>query len=463
MFFAAHPNARSRWWLVGIAAVAFAAVAAASLVTLANDDGDGDGAGPGVFPYADSGPASLPGSTSTHIPGDAGTQNRVGVSAPTRRVLRGVLREQQDALSHQDRAGYVSAWVTDRARSRERAQSTYANITALGLSDLRLRLVSGRVAQVVRPLGRRTAPSSWSASVRFESALHRRGGVHEVEVSYTFATTDAGTRIQSIRAGAVGREPIWLQGRLRVIRTPEATVAGHDGDTVAMLSRQLTKVRRDVHAVTGPMRAQLVLFAPHNVGQWERALDVGPGDYDGLAALTTTLGSPTDADPPIMIALNPDIEPHLVNLGVQVLLAHELTHALTGAVTIDTPAWVVEGFAEYVAFEAVPLPARLSAGVALREVRRNGMPRQLPTDGDFASDTSREVAYAQSWALCRVIARQYGEQALVAWYRAMLRAPDRLDENLRSQLGTTQEQLIQRWTDELRRLLSAHQSGQAQR
>ncbi|MBA2445500.1 MAG: hypothetical protein H0V49_09235 [Nocardioidaceae bacterium] len=459
MFSAAPASARSRWWLVGIAAAA--AVVAAGLVTVAN--GDADGGGLGVFRYAGSGPVSVPEPTPTLGDAANGPQERVGVSAPTRSVLRGVLRDQQEALSHEDRAAYVSTWVTNRRRSREQAQSTYANITALGLSALRLQLVRGAVHEVVPRLGRRAGPSSWTASVRFESALYRHGDARDVDVSYTFTRLGAETRIQSIRAGAVGREPIWLQGRLRVIRTPEATVVGHDDDTVIALSRQLAKVRRDVHAVTGPMKAELLLFAPRNVGQWERALDVGPGDYDGLAAVTTTLDGPTDAGPPVLIAMNPETGAHLVDLGVQVLLAHELTHALTGAVTVDTPAWIVEGFAEYVAFEAVPVPVRLSAGFALREVRRNGLPHQLPTDVDFARAKSRDVAYAQSWVLSRVIARQHGERALVVWYEAMIREPDRLDENLHSLLGITESQLIRRWIDELRRLSSARRSGPAQR
>ncbi len=395
-------------------------------------------------------PSSEPGST----PGDASRHRSSGVSGRDRRALRDVLRDQQEALARGDRAAYVATWLHDRSGSRQQAEATYANITALGLTDVQLRLLPGGVDAVAPTPSGSTQSRAWTASVRLLSSLDRGSSRQRYDLTYTFADDGAETRIQSIEVAAVGREPTWLQGRLTVIRTPRVMVVGHDKHTVASLSRQLTKARRDVRAVIGSWPRRLLLVAPRNLRQWERGLGIWPGQYDDVAAVTTTVDGAIGSEAPVMIVLNPGILPRLHDLGVSLVLAHEIVHAATGAVTVDTAAWIVEGFAEYVAFKAVPLPVRFSAGSALREVRHHGLPDQLPTDVDFATPQTQIVAYAQSWVLCRTIAHQYGERALVDFYEAMLRKPNRLGASLRSVLGTTEHRLTQRWSVELQRLSS---------
>jgi hypothetical protein len=92
-------------------------------------------------------------------------------------------------------------------------------------------------------------------------------------------------------------------------------------------------------------------------------------------------------------------------------LTHEFTHAATGAVTTDdTPMWLVEGFAEYVAYK--------SEDVSGSFVKRalDGYPTgSAPPSGDFYRDARN---YVLGWLACRMIGQRYGEAKLVALYEA---------------------------------------------
>lgn len=104
--------------------------------------------------------------------------------------------------------------------------------------------------------------------------------------------------------------------------------------------------------------------------------------------------------------------------AAKTLLAHELTHAAmnaTGQSTGRPPLWLVEGFAEYVALrdaegDLVATLAGITGGAA---AAAGG----LPSDERFRSATASD-AYVLGWLACRMIAERYGEDRLLALYRA---------------------------------------------
>ncbi|GAA1800649.1 hypothetical protein HC028_08830 [Planosporangium flavigriseum] len=92
-------------------------------------------------------------------------------------------------------------------------------------------------------------------------------------------------------------------------------------------------------------------------------------------------------------------------------LTHEFAHAAMGSVTTDeTPLWLVEGFAEYVAYEPEQVPSSF--------VRRSleGFPAgSTPPSANFYGDPRN---YVLGWLACRMIVEKYGEARLLALYEA---------------------------------------------
>ncbi|WP_432982194.1 hypothetical protein [Dactylosporangium sp. CA-233914] len=120
-------------------------------------------------------------------------------------------------------------------------------------------------------------------------------------------------------------------------------------------------------------------------------------------------------------------------------LTHEFTHAAMGPVTGPyTPRWVVEGFAEYVAYKDGKFNA---AGIrqALGDIKID----KFPTDKEFYDEPRN---YVSGWLACRMIAETYGQAKLVAFYEAFQRLSE-VESVAREVLGVGRDQLEQQWRD----------------
>jgi hypothetical protein len=92
-------------------------------------------------------------------------------------------------------------------------------------------------------------------------------------------------------------------------------------------------------------------------------------------------------------------------------LTHEFTHAAMGPETTEwTPLWLVEGFAEYVAYK----PEAVSNLFAKRALATYAT-SLTPPGTDFYDDGRK---YVLGWLACRMIAQKYGEAKLIALYEA---------------------------------------------
>ena len=121
-------------------------------------------------------------------------------------------------------------------------------------------------------------------------------------------------------------------------------------------------------------------------------------------------------------------------------LTHEFTHAAMGPVTSgSTPRWLVEGFAEYSAYNGTKVdPAWVNK--ALGDL---SLSDGLPTDAEFYQEPRNYVA---AWLACRMIAEKYGQPALIALYEAFQKSPD-VDAAVRATLGTDRATLESQWRD----------------
>jgi hypothetical protein len=120
-------------------------------------------------------------------------------------------------------------------------------------------------------------------------------------------------------------------------------------------------------------------------------------------------------------------------------LTHEFTHAAMGPVTgAYTPRWVVEGFAEYVAYK----DGRFDAA-GIRQALGDLAIGAFPDDKQFYEEPRN---YVSGWLACRMIAERYGQDKLIAFYEGFLRMSE-VDSVSREVLGVSRAQLEQQWKD----------------
>jgi hypothetical protein len=132
------------------------------------------------------------------------------------------------------------------------------------------------------------------------------------------------------------------------------------------------------------------------------------------------------------------------------VLTHEVTHVATrGASGPAAPAWLVEGFADYIGYRGVRVPYSLSASELRDAIRRGDAPRSLPADADFDGANPRLAeVYEQAWLAVRLLADQHGQDGLVQLYRSVGRpaAPSSsLDDALQSLWGTDLATFTSQW------------------
>jgi hypothetical protein len=231
----------------------------------------------------------------------------------------------------------------------------------------------------------------------------------------------------------------WDFGPLIARAGPHTLVLAHpahaaDEATFAGLVEQSVPV---VNRVWGTgWNDHVAVLIPDTAAEFDAVSGAGAtGDQTAIAAVAVADAVRTDLPGPggggtvlgARIVLNPANLSRLDPAGRRLVVQHELTHIATRADTVDQmPTWLIEGFADYVgnlgSSQSVPLAARELAG----EVRRGAVPAALPTDAEFAG-TDRRLAqvYEEAWLACRLIARRYGQPALVRLYRQVADAARR--------------------------------------
>ncbi|MGI5354780.1 hypothetical protein ACQI4E_05600 [Streptomyces sp. CA-252508] len=252
---------------------------------------------------------------------------------------------------------------------------------------------------------------------------------------------------------------LWEQGAVDVVRGKHSLVLGV-GQDAARLRSVAAAADRAVPAVSdawpgGLWTRRVVVLVPGSLTAMGALLGEPAAGYRGIAAVTTgRVGGGPDG-PADRVIVNPEAYAELGAYGQRFVLAHETTHVATRAHTSkDTPLWLSEGFADWVAHRGT---SRDPAGVApeLRDaVRAGDVPAALPTDGDFsfASDADALArAYAGGWLACDLIAGRWGEARLRDFYRAAgARGAERA---LGEVLATTPEDFTAQWRDHLRERL----------
>ncbi|MFE9247607.1 hypothetical protein [Streptomyces sp. NPDC007088] len=378
----------------------------------------------------------------------AGRQHRAeqAVRALLDRRARAVLdRDEQDWLATADpRAGAV--------RGREHA--AFDRLDDLPFSSWSYRLLSLK-------------RTGHTASARAELSYRLRGyDAAPVTVDRALSLGLRGKRwyVASERPAPKSPPQLWEQGEVNVVDGRSSVVLGVGQsrerlrEFAALADRAVPAVRR---AWTGDWPGRLVVVVPRSLDAMAALLGASPGDYRGIAAVTTGELGGLARVPADRVTVNPAAFGELGSFGKQFVLTHEAAHVATRSSTSSaTPLWLSEGFADWTGYRGTGrTPAEVAPELA-KAVRAGQGPRALPGDGafGFATDPDRLArAYESGWLACRMIAEQWGEASLRDFYRAVGVHDGRsgaVDAALREVLGLDTARFTKRWRAYLREQLA---------
>ena len=268
----------------------------------------------------------------------------------------------------------------------------------------------------------------------------------------TFLPVGASIEIAGAADGPADRQaqPIWLLQPVAVEQQGRTTVLADPRTPLAQWARRGTAaaaaVERRLSASLDPRWAgDLVLEVPGSGQLFEQVLGVTPGSYAGIAAVAWPEG-PDPATAAIRVVVNPEVSDQLDSQGLAVLLVHEAVHVATRSAASPAPTWLVEGLADFVAYQAHPQTAKAAAAALLQQVSERGGPKALPADADFtptAIDLSS--SYAQSWLACRFLAQTYSPARLDRFYREVS-SGTAVEQASRSVFGLSLAELTTRWS-----------------
>jgi uncharacterized protein YukE len=334
-------------------------------------------------------------------------------------------------------AEQLLGWVHDNAES-------------LRLDDLSMRYVDEGA-----PLGAgdqaRFGQDAWRGTVQLSyryEGLDRADA--QVETSAVFVPTSQGARIAGF-GGGDARVPLWLVDRLTVVRTPH-TLLAVAGDSAGRYPALVQRARSQVRRVLPSWDGSLLVEVPGSRAQLDAAVQADPGQYDNIAAVTTSADGSLAPGAPVRVFVNPSVFDKLKTRGAQVVMSHEATHVATGATFVSMPTWLLEGFADFVALDSAGVPVDVAAGQILRRIRKDGLPKALPTAADLDPTASGLGAtYEEAWLACRFLAAEFGAGRLVRFYREVSDGTE-APAAFRGVLGVTEREFVQRWRADLARL-----------
>lgn len=379
---------------------------------------------------------------------------------PRERGVRDLLDRRARAVLERDEAAFTAD--LDPAADegfRQRQRDLFRNLAAVPLDEWSYRLEGATdLAGVRLP----AADESWAPGVRLAYRLRGVDAAPSAQpMAYLFTRRgdrwylNSDTALEPV-GGRTWRGP-WDFGPCHVLTGPGGLVLSHPGGE-PLAARVLAELGAAVAAVTevwGPGWArQVAVLIPGDVRELQAL--VGPGFADGSVA-GVAVADPVDPATRTArgqrVVLHPTGAGVLSPLSLRVLLRHEITHVATRGDTADgSPLWLLEGFADYVAFRGSGLPPA-GAAPALAAAVRAAPPTALPADARFRG-ADAELAYQESWSLNLYLASRLGEPGLVAAYRRIAREgrptePAR-DALVREATGVEVAELVRGWQGFLR-------------
>ncbi|MEU3981900.1 hypothetical protein AB0F77_17655 [Streptomyces sp. NPDC026672] len=360
---------------------------------------------------------------------------------PARAEVQHVLDVRSAALLRHDPAAYGTTGTRD----------TYDRLRAVPLESWSYRLTA---------LRRDGASATADARLSYRVRGYDRAPVTTARRLTLRTTADGHWYVTADRpAGGTG-EQLWDQGTVSAVRGTYGLVLGVGQSTSALRAYERL-ADRAVPAVSGAWGTdwarRVVVLVPRSLDGMAGLLGSHASSYRGIAAVTTGEVGTSGTTPADRIIVNPEAYALLGDAGKQLVLTHETTHVATRTHTnAATPLWLSEGYADWIGYLGSDRTPVQAAPELSRAVRDGDLPEDLPADGDFGftTDAGRLArAYEGGWLACRMIAGQWGEARLAAFYRAVGahgRRAGAVEDALRTVLGTTPERFREQWRAYLR-------------
>ncbi|MFH9572735.1 hypothetical protein [Streptomyces sp. NPDC017230] len=361
---------------------------------------------------------------------------------PARAQVQRVLDRRAAAVLDQDRAAYA----------RTGTGAGFDNLSAVPLAAW-----SYRVTDVDRTGDTATA----GVELRYRVEGYDRGPVTAARtVRLSRDGPEGRWSVDSERPAKESGQQPWDQGVVEVVRGTHSLVLGV-GQSTGALRGYADLADRAVPAVSdawdGDWARRVVVLVPKSLEGMAGLLGSPASSYRGIAAVTTGETGGRERAPADRIIVNPDAYGLLGSLGKQVVLTHETTHVATRAdTTAATPLWLSEGYADWAGYRDSGRTPAQAAPETAGAVREGRLPAGLPTDEDFGFTADADElarAYEGGWLACRMIADQWGEDRLDAFYRAVGAHDDRagaVEDAMNEVLGTEPEDFTARWREYLR-------------
>ncbi|MEU1127647.1 hypothetical protein ABZ371_29700 [Streptomyces sp. NPDC005899] len=392
-------------------------------------------------------------------------------------VLAGLLLTSACAAPQEPGPGITAPEVG--AALDRRAAAVMRHDTGAYLAQLDPRAASFRSAQRTELAALADVPlASWAYEVKNVTGRGAGRVSADVELRYRIKGYDdapmtSSRTVELVRRGRDGawyvagdrargdaRALLWQQGDVQAVRGAHSLVLGvgrRDEELRRIAATADSAVPAVSDAWPAPWKKRVVVLVPESVQDMAALLGSPAASYRGTAAVTTGEVGGSGRRPADRVVVNPEAYGMLGAFGQRVVLTHETTHVATRAGTsAATPVWLSEGFADWAAYRRESRTDQEIAPELAEAVRSGDAPAALPADGDFAfgGDATRLArAYEGAWLACALIARDWSEEDLIAFYGAVGGHAGRdgaVEKALQTVLGTTPEDFTARWREYLR-------------
>jgi hypothetical protein len=380
------------------------------------------------------------------------------------RAVRALLATRAAAVRDRDRAAWLSTVDPSGRAFLGRQAALFDALADVPISDWSYRLDPASLPPANVDLDPVRGPGWWAPGVTLTYRI----------TGYDVAPTIEPQRLTFVPRGATwfvaadddfaaaGRDTtrgLWDSGRVVVVRGRSSIVLGHPGSR-SLMRRVATSVDAAVPrvaAVWGTDWGQrVVALVPSSQDELTRIVG-GHGDYSQIAAVATAELKDAGAGyHPVgdRIVINPPTFAKLGTLGRRVVLTHEVTHVATRSASGPrAPAWLVEGFADYIGYRGVRVPYSSSAAELRDAVRHGRTPSALPSEADFQGGNEHLAqVYEEAWFAVSLLAERRGRDGLLRFYREVGRVgapPTAVDDAFRSLWGTSLAAFTAEWRRDL--------------
>ncbi|TRV75919.1 hypothetical protein FKN01_20235 [Streptomyces sp. 130] len=383
-----------------------------------------------------------------------------GCSAPadrapdsTSRGVRAALDRRAAAVLDHDPAAYAAVVDPDATALRAAQRREIARLADVPLGSWAYRLTH------LTPHGADRVTADVTLGYRIAGYDSAPVSVDRV-VDLARDPADGRWYVTADRAADGGAGQLWEQGDVEVVRGKHSLVlgVGRSRDELDAIAATADEAVPAVSAAWPERWAgRVVVLVPDSVTEMGRLLGSPASNYKGIAAVTTGETGSTGKAPADRVIVNPEAYALLGGFGQRVVLTHETAHVATRARTSSaTPTWLSEGFADWAAYRDQDRTAEEIAPELADAVRAGDPPAALPEDEDFAFAGDADLlakAYEGGWLACELIADRWGEEKLLAFYRAVGAHHGRdgaVEDALHEVLGTTPQDFTARWRVYLR-------------